>query len=605
MKRLALLFAGVLTLVFFASAQETKYTNDSFARLSFISGNAYVQRAADVGYEEGQVNMPLAQGDRIGTTDGRVELLLGRKNYLRLDQNTKVDLLALPGKDSDLIKIRVWSGNVYLDVSTLNKEKGIEVLTADATFYVLDKGIVRIDVRESKETEIFVLSGMVEASGEEGSLLVKKDQSLIAAEGRFPEKPGPVLASAGDEFDGFHQSRNSVVFKEFANRYLPEDLADFEGELNEYGDWIDTPDYGTVWAPRGMGEDWRPYYNGRWSWLPMAGWTWIPYEPWGWAPFHYGRWHWGMGYGWYWIPMNVWGPGWVNWWWDDFYYGWAPMSYWGYPGILYNHMYYGRGWAGDYPYDSRALTVVHKNQLQAKNIRNAALDSGMVKTIGKMNLTEKTLSLRPSNAGPVSMEKLQNGKQFILRRDAQGTAPSSSPAAKGTADKSRVIGPSRTAGQGTASATEPRKIAPRSGAEGRPTVQGRTGGTNPPSGRAPVTGRVIRKRDGESTGGASPMTNYPSRSQGTLSQPRTTSRGNISPLNRGSRTGGVMSQFLRNFSGGNPSPMLRAPSSSSGVGRSPSFSVPRFSSPSPSRGMSSPRSSSGGRSAGGGSVRKK
>ncbi len=204
--------------------------------------------------------------------------LLGRKNYLRLDQNTKVDLLALPKKDSDLIKIRVWSGNVYLDISTLNKEKGIEVLTADATFYVLDKGIVRVDVRESKETEIFVLSGVVEASGEEGSLLVKKDQSVIAAGGRFPDKPGPLLAAAGDEFDGFHQSRNSVVFKEYANRYLPEDLADFEGELDEYGDWINTPDYGYVWAPRGMGEDWRPYYNGRWSWLPMAGWTWIPYE---------------------------------------------------------------------------------------------------------------------------------------------------------------------------------------------------------------------------------------------------------------------------------------------------------------------------------------
>jgi hypothetical protein len=596
----------VVTLVFMASAQEAKYTNDSFARLSFISGNAYVQRASDVGYEEGQVNMPVAEGDRIGTTDGRVELLLGRRNYLRLDQNTKVDLLALPRKDSDLTKIRVWSGNIYLDITSLNKEKGIEVLTSDATFYVLDKGIVRIDVRESKETEIFVLSGVVEASGEEGSMLVKKDQSLVAAEGRFPEKPGALLASAGDDFDGFHQSRSSVATKEYAKRYLPEDLADFEGELDEYGDWIYTPDYGNVWAPRGMGEDWRPYYNGRWSWLPMAGMTWIPYEPWGWAPFHYGRWHWGMGYGWYWIPMNVWGPGWVNWWWDDFYYGWAPMSYWGYPGILYNHVYYGRGWTGDYPYDSRALTVVHKNQLQAKNIRNAALDSGMVKSIGKMNLTEKSLSLRPSTAGAMSVERLENGKQFILRRDGQNTAAapgkSTAPVA---ADKSRAIGPSKTAGQGTAS--EPRKIAPRSGSEGRTAVQGRSGSANPPSGRAPITGRVIRKKDGEPSGSASQMTNYPSRSQGTVTRSRMPQQGNISPLNRGARTSGVMNQFLRSFSGGNPAPTLRAPSSSPGAGRSPSFSVPRFSSPSPSRGMSGPSSSSGGRSVGGGggAVRKK
>jgi hypothetical protein len=605
MKRLAFLAAGVLTLVFFISAQEaqpeTKYTNDSFARLSYISGNAYVQRASDVGYEEGQVNMPIAEGDRIGTTDGRVELLLGRRNYLRLDQNTKVDMLALPRKDSDEIKIRVWSGNIYLDIASLNREKGIEVLTSDATFYVLDKGVVRVDVRENKETEIFVLSGVVEASGEEGSMLVKKDQSLIAADGRFPEKIGAILASAGDDFDGFYQNRSSIVNKEYAKRYLPEDLANFEGELDEYGDWIYTPDYGYVWSPRGMGDDWRPYYNGRWSWLPMAGYTWIPYEPWGWAPFHYGRWQWGMGYGWYWIPMNVWGPGWVNWWWNDFYYGWAPMSYWGYPGILYNRVYYGRGWTGDYPYDSRALTVVHKNQLQAKNIRNAALDSGMVKSIGRMNLTERALTLRPANAGPVSMEKIENGKQFILRRDGQGTPVAPARAgSQGTADKSRALGPSRTAGQGTAA--EPRRIAPRSGAEGRPTIQGRSGSAHPPSGRPPITGRVIRKRDGEPSASESPMTVYPNRAQGTLNRSRIASPGNISPLNRASGPGGILGQFLRNFSGSRTSPMLRAPSSS--LGRSPSFSVPRFSSPAPSRGMSSPPSA-GGRSIGGGGVRKK
>jgi hypothetical protein len=601
MKRLAFLVIGVLALVFFVSAQETKYTNDSFVRLSYISGNAYVQRASDVGYEEGQINMPVAEGDRIGTTDGRVELQLGRKNYLRLDQNTKVDLLSLPKKDSDLIKIRVWSGNIYLDIATLNKEKGIEVLTSDATFYVLDKGVVRIDVRESKETEIFVLSGVVEASGVEGSILVKKDQSLIAAEGRFPEKPGAFQASAGDDFDGFRQDRDSVITKEYAKRYLPEDLSDFEGELDQYGDWIYTPDFGYVWSPRGMGEDWRPYYNGRWSWLPMAGWSWIPYEPWGWAPFHYGRWQWGMGFGWYWIPMNMWGPGWVNWWWDDFYYGWAPMSYWGYPGILYNHVYYGRGWTGDYPYDSRALTVVHKNQLQARNVKNAALETGMVKSIGKMNLTERALTLRPATAGAVAAEKLENGKQFILRRDAQGTA-STGKTASGTVDRSRAIGPARTAGQGTTA--EPRKIAPRTGSEGRTAIQGKSGNANPPSGRAPITGRVIRKKDGESEGGSNQIASYPRMSQGTISRTRTVSQGNISPLNRNSQTGSIMSQFLRNFSGGNPSASIRPPSSSSGIGRTSSFSVPRFSNPSPSRGMSGPPSS-GGRSAGGGSVRKK
>ncbi len=146
----------------------------------------------------------------------------------------------------------------------------------------------------------------------------------------------------------------------------------------------------------------------------------------------------------------------------------------------------------------------------------------MVRTIGKMNLTEKSLSLRPATAGAVSAEKIQGGKQFILRRDPERSPASTDPASKGTPDKGRAIGPSRTTTSGASG--EPRKIAPRSGgAEGRPAVQGRSGAANPPSGRAPVTGRVIRKRDGEPAGESSPMMNYPSRSQGTMAQPRTAS----------------------------------------------------------------------------------
>ena len=59
------------------------------------------RRASDLGYEEGALNMPISEGDRIGTTDGRVEIHLGRKNYIRLDNDTKVDILNLPKKDDD------------------------------------------------------------------------------------------------------------------------------------------------------------------------------------------------------------------------------------------------------------------------------------------------------------------------------------------------------------------------------------------------------------------------------------------------------------------------------------------------------------------------
>lgn len=116
----------------------------------------------------------------------------------------------------------------------------------------------------------------------------------------------------------------------------------FYDELAPYGQWIDDPDYGYVWAPR-AGNDFRPYYtNGRWV-LTEYGNTWVSDYDWGWAPFHYGRWTYSPFYGWVWIPGSEWGPAWVSWRSGGGYYGWAPMG----PGININiniGSYYPNDW---------------------------------------------------------------------------------------------------------------------------------------------------------------------------------------------------------------------------------------------------------------------
>jgi hypothetical protein len=78
--------------------EEPKYTNDSVARVSFLQGKGFIQRAADLGYEDAVINDPVAEGDRLVTSDGRLEIQFGRLNYLRLDNDTKLDILNLPKK---------------------------------------------------------------------------------------------------------------------------------------------------------------------------------------------------------------------------------------------------------------------------------------------------------------------------------------------------------------------------------------------------------------------------------------------------------------------------------------------------------------------------
>ncbi len=73
----------------------------------------------------------------------------------------------------------------------------------------------------------------------------------------------------------------------------------FQRELSPYGHWEQTPEYGPVWVPNGVGPGWQPYTDGRWvetAW----GWSFVSSVPWGGIVFHYGRWGFRGGRGWFW-----------------------------------------------------------------------------------------------------------------------------------------------------------------------------------------------------------------------------------------------------------------------------------------------------------------
>ncbi|MFQ6037948.1 MAG: DUF6600 domain-containing protein [Candidatus Aminicenantales bacterium] len=389
-------------------AEESDPAAVSVARLSYANGHVFIQRAAELDYEEGVVNMPLSEGDRMGTTDGRAEVYLGRGKYLRLDNNTKIDILDLPDPSGDLIQVQLWKGSIYLSIASLKREKAVEVHTGDLSVYILDRGLYRIDAR-SEETEILVFQGLAEAAGESASHLVKDAQRLEASNGHFIGKPSAFPAVAEDSFDRWSEKREQDLRNRMARRYLPEELGDFEAELASYGQWVYLPPYGYVWVPGGLSPDWRPYWHGRWVWLSSWGWTWLPYEPWGWVTFHFGRWHWSVSLGWYWIPTTIWGPAWVHWYWADDIIAWAPLSYWGYPGVVVNNVYFGRSPGDTYPYNSRALTVIHKKQLKAPDISRIALHPKDLKRLGRIRLVKTQPQVGP-DAENIGVETRKQGK---------------------------------------------------------------------------------------------------------------------------------------------------------------------------------------------------
>ena len=109
-----------------------------------------------------------------------------------------------------------------------------------------------------------------------------------------------------------------------------EDVAMFYDDLSQYGQWVEYQNYGPVWRPNQVAEDWRPYTNGRW--VPTNdGNVFESDEPWGWATYHYGNWMPTEGNGWVWVPGSTWYPSTVEWRSspesepvEDSYVGWAP-----------------------------------------------------------------------------------------------------------------------------------------------------------------------------------------------------------------------------------------------------------------------------------------
>ncbi len=413
MRKLICLISCSLLFFSVVSGEEIRYTERSLARLSHATGNTFIQKAGELTYEEGVVNMPLAEGDRINTTEGRAEIYIGNSSYVRLDFNTKIDLTKLPSIENDVIQIKLWTGSIIVSLGSLQKEKNIELHTVDISIYILEQGLYRLNVNENQNTDFFVYEGVVEAAGESESVLLKDGQKLEAQRGFYTETSPDFMAAANDSFYEWSHERDSILRQHLAKRYLPEELDDFEYELHTYGHWNYLSPYGYVWVPGGIGPHWRPYYNGRWLWFPICGWTWLPYEPWGWVTFHYGRWHWSLDLGWHWIPTVQWSPAWVRWYtWND-YWAWAPISYYGYPVVIINNVFYPNYSQNTYPYNSRALAVVHKDQLRAKNLSEAVLSHSSLRDLKNAHLSKGIPSVKEIPK-PVTGENLDLKNRMLL-----------------------------------------------------------------------------------------------------------------------------------------------------------------------------------------------
>lgn len=257
-------------------------------RLRWAEGDAWFWRPGMEGWEAAQANIPLAVGDALATREGRVEVQIGVRSFVRAGAGTR---MLLVGEDRDRVRFEVGAGSVVIDLRDVTAGVGID--TPNGAVAAGADGYYRVDV-DAESTRVAVRrGGSATASPANGRPLeVASGEALEFSE-------DVVVADAGffDDWDRWNYDRGGAFAAAGRTAAVSSEVYGVE-ELEEYGDWVGTETYGSVWVPSVVPSGWSPYSDGRWLWDRSYGWSWVDAAPWGWAPFHYGRWVHTSGWAW-------------------------------------------------------------------------------------------------------------------------------------------------------------------------------------------------------------------------------------------------------------------------------------------------------------------
>src|SRR5579863_5498599 len=270
------------------------------ARISYIYGNVSFRPAGVDDWTPVDFNRPLTTGDSISSEfAATVELQIGSA-ALRMKTSSALEFLNL---DDSNVQLRLTEGSLIVRLRYLGDQDSFEVDTPNLAFSLLRPGEYRIDVKpDLSTTMVMVRAGDGELTGPNQAFPVHAGEEAQVSGTDQPNYQTFALGSR-DDFDNWSFGRDQHDDQSPSARYVSRQMVGYQ-DLDQYGAWRTTPDYGAVWVPNGTPAGWPRYHTGQWVWVDPWGWTWVDDAPWGFAPFHYGRWAYVGGY-WGWVPGPV------------------------------------------------------------------------------------------------------------------------------------------------------------------------------------------------------------------------------------------------------------------------------------------------------------
>src|ERR1039457_6358787 len=316
MKRLALWLLP-MTL----SAGQARY-----ARVGDFDGTVQVQLQAADDWQPGRRNLPLRELSWLRTEgSSRVEVELDDGSVLRLGPDSLAELSDYTRLSTGqrITLISLDHGLAYFTGAAEGKDALIMAVPG-AQVTIRQGARLRLEARDPWSL-IAAADGVARFSSPTAEFDLNAGQMVKLDPGHparfFLNREIPPLAT-----DRWCDERDQVLLSTTSAAHAPllrYGLAD----LDAYGVWIQSGDFGAVWKPKAP-AGWAPFRNGKWLWYDGLGYTWISDDPWGWLPYHYGRWMQQEGTGWVWAPGEsaVFKPGEVYWLKSAKLVGWGALA---------------------------------------------------------------------------------------------------------------------------------------------------------------------------------------------------------------------------------------------------------------------------------------
>jgi hypothetical protein len=268
------------------------------ARLSDVEGSVSLAPAGVQEWTAATLNRPVTTGDQLWSDqNSRAELDTGAA-VMRLGSSTGFSFLNLDDRSTQM---QLTTGTLIVRVRDMQSGENYEIDTPNMALSLQQAGEYRLEVNAAGSASVVKVSEGAALALAGGQTTAIGAQQMVSFSGTDSIAFDSASLGPPDDLDNWSSARERELEDSPSEEYVANDTPGAQ-DLDNNGQWQQTPEYGYVWVPTAVAAGWVPYRFGHWVWVAPWGWTWVDDAPWGYAPFHYGRW----------VPCNntwCWVPG--------------------------------------------------------------------------------------------------------------------------------------------------------------------------------------------------------------------------------------------------------------------------------------------------------